>query len=235
MEGTIFAMIYKFSPSLMCMNFLDFKHQIDVLNLKADFFHIDIMDGHYVKNIALSPGLMEQIKGIIKIPMDAHLMIENPWDFLEMVAKAGAGFISPQAETISKDPFRTIKKIKELGCKAGIVLNPATTLESIRTYINLLDKVTFLTIEPGFAGQKFLIEVLEKIRQAKQWKEESGYKYMIEADGSCSKATFKVLEASGVEVFIVGYSGLFNLDNDIETAWNKMIDNFNTEVSSNNR
>lgn len=223
-------MRYKFSPSLMCMNFLKLKHQIDVLNLKADFFHVDIMDGHYVKNITLSPTFMEQIKRTVEIPMDAHLMVEYPDDFLEMTASAGASFISPHAETINKNAFHIINKIKELGCKAGIVLNPATPLESIKYYIHLLDKVTFLTVDAGFAGQKFITEVLDKIKQAKQWKEEYGYSYMIEADGSCRKDTFKILAESGVEVFIVGYSGLFNLDIDIETAWNKMVYNFKTEV-----
>lgn len=219
-------MDYKFSPSLMCMDLIELKKQIEILNNKADFYHIDIMDGHYVKNITLSPYFMEQIKGLAKVPMDVHLMVENPADFLEMVAGAGAGYITPHAETINKDAYRVISRIKDLGCKVGIALNPATPLEYIKHYIHLLDKITIMTVDAGFAGQQFIAEMLDKIRQAKEWKEKYGYTYLIEVDGSCNKNTFNALREAGTEVFIIGSSGLFGLDPDLNKAWEKMLLNF---------
>lgn len=223
-------MRYLFSPSLMCMNLMDIKHQIGVLNEKADLLHIDIMDGHYVKNITLSPFFMEQLKENVKIPMDVHLMVENPTDFIQMVKEAGASIISPHAETINKDAFRVINRIKSLGCKAGIVLNPATPLDYIQHYIHLVDKITIMTVDPGYAGQKFIPEMLDKIREAKILKEKFGYRYLIEVDGSCNTKTFRQLAEAGTEVFIVGSSGLFNLHSDLEAAWGMMMNNFNQEI-----
>lgn len=220
-----------FSPSLMCADLLNLQRQIEVLNSRAAFYHVDIMDGHYVKNITLSPMFIKQIKGICKIPIDAHLMLECPSDFIETVALAGADYISPHAETINKDAFRVIQTIKALGCKAGIVLNPATPLESIRHYLPLLDKVTILTVDAGFAGQKFIPEMLNKIEEAKKIKESHGYSYLIEVDGSCNEATYKRLLEAGTEVFIVGTSGLFHLDPDIEAAWEKMMTIFQEQTA----
>lgn len=221
-------MKYKFSPSLMCMNLIKLEEQITFLNKKADFYHVDIMDGHYVKNITLSPYFISQIKDIATIPIDAHLMAEHPSDFIGMIAEAGANMISPHAEIINKEAFRIIDMIKSHGCKAGIVLNPATPLEYIKHYIHLLDKITILTVDPGFAGQRFIPEMLEKIRQAKELKCRNGYSYLIEIDGSCNKKTFKALKEAGAEVFILGSSGLFNNDPDISTAWEMMMEQFNS-------
>ena len=216
-----------FAPSLMCADFLDLKNQIEILNERADIYHIDIMDGHYVKNFSLSPSLMEQLKPIAKIPMDAHLMVENPADFIDCVAKAGATYISPHAETINKDAFRILRTIKALGCKTGIVLNPATPVEYIKHYAGMLDKITILTVDAGFAGQTFITEMLDKIAEIKKLREQHGYSYLIEVDGSCNEKTFEKLATAGTDVFIVGSSGLFNLDADLKVAWDKMIASFN--------
>jgi D-allulose-6-phosphate 3-epimerase len=212
-----------FAPSLMCANFLDLKNQIEILNERADIYHIDIMDGHYVKNFSLSPAMIEQLKPIAKLPMDAHLMVENPADFLESVAKAGATYISPHAETINRDAFRIFRTIKSLGCKTGVVLNPATPLEYIQHYLGLLDKITILTVDAGFAGQTFIKEMLQKIETAKEIREKYNYSYLIEVDGSCNEKTFSSLAQAGTDVYIVGSSGLFNLDPDLSIAWEKMM------------
>lgn len=221
----------KFSPSLMCMDLTKFREQIEVLNTRADMYHVDIMDGHYVKNITLSPFFIEQLKRISTIPIDAHLMVENPADFVEMTARAGADYVSMHAETINKEAFRLINQIKELGSKVGIVINPATQIDIIFPYIHLIDKITVMSVDPGFAGQKFIKETLQKISQLKDLKVEHGYNYLIEIDGSCNEKTFKEIAAAGTEVFIIGTSGLFSLDEDIDKAWNKMMDTFNREVN----
>ena len=220
-----------FNPSLMCMDLLNIKEQLQILNTRADFFHVDIMDGHYVKNITLSPDFCRAIRPVCQIPLDCHLMVTTPDDFIEPLAKAGAGYICPHAETINADAFRIVNKIHSLGCKVGVVLNPATPVSYIRHYIHLLDKVTVMTVDPGFAGQPFIREMLEKISELKELKEEKGYGYLIEVDGSCNERTVGDLAKAGTEVFIVGTSGLFNLDKDLETAWDKMMDNFNKAVN----
>ncbi len=216
----------QFSPSLMCMDLLDIKNQIELLNTRADMFHVDIMDGHYVKNITLSPDFVKAIAPVCEIPMDCHLMVTEPSQYIESLANAGATYISPHAETINTESFRIINHIKSLGCKAGIVINPATPLSYINEYIHLLDKITIMSVDPGFAGQPFIREMLGKIEEAKCLKEENGYKYIIEIDGSCNERTFKELKEAGVEMFIVGNSGLFDLADNIPDAWDKMIENF---------
>lgn len=110
-------MEYKISPSLMCMSLIDIKQQLEVLNRRADMLHIDIMDGHYVKNITLSPFFIEQIRPHTPLILDVHMMVENPADFIEPIAKAGADFICPHAETINRDAFRIISQIRSLGKK----------------------------------------------------------------------------------------------------------------------
>lgn len=222
-----------FNPSLMCMDLLNIKEQLQILNTRADMFHVDIMDGHYVKNITLSPDFCKAIRPVCRIPLDCHLMVTTPDDFIEPLAKAGAGYICPHAETINADAFRIVNKIRSLGCRVGVVLNPATPVSYIQHYIHLLDKVTVMSVDPGFAGQPFIREMLDKIRELKTLKEEKGYGYLIEVDGSCNEKTFGDLAGAGTEVFIVGTSGLFNLDEDLAKAWDKMIDNFNRAVNQN--
>ncbi|MEY8353300.1 D-allulose 6-phosphate 3-epimerase [Lachnospiraceae bacterium 54-53] len=219
-----------FNPSLMCMDFLNIKEQIEILNTRADMYHVDIMDGHYVKNITLSPDFCKAIHPVCRIPLDCHLMVTDPDDFIEPLASAGAGYICPHAETVNADAFRIVNKIRSLGCKVGIVLNPATPVFYIRHYIHLLDKVTVMTVDPGFAGQPFIREMLDKIRELRTIKEEKGYDYLIEVDGSCNERTFGELAGAGAEVFIVGTSGLFGLDENLERAWEKMTENFNSAV-----
>jgi D-allulose-6-phosphate 3-epimerase len=216
----------EFSVSLMCVDYLNLKEQIAILNTRADSYHIDIMDGHFCKNITLSPDFMRTVKKIAKIPFDIHLMVENPNDFIDVVREAGADIISPHAETINTDAFRVITKIKTLGAKAGVVLNPATPLEYIKHYAGRLDLITIMTVDVGYAGQKFISEMIEKIRQCKEWKEKYNWNYKISIDGSCNAQTFKILRDAGAEVYIVGASGLFSLDADLNVAWDKMKANF---------
>lgn len=220
-------MDYIFSPSLMCMDLTKLKEQIDILNSRAGIFHVDIMDGHFVKNITLSPFFIEQMRPLTKLPIDAHLMVENPDEFIDVLKDAGTDYITIHAETIDRNAFRIINKIKDYGLKVGIALNPATPIGVIESYISKVDKITIMTVDPGFAGQPFIPEMVDKIEQLKRLKNSKGYKYLIEVDGACNSNTFKILKEAGCEVFIVGSSGLFNLDSDLQKAWQKMIENFN--------
>ena len=221
-----------FNPSLMCMDLLDIKKQTEILNERCDLYHVDIMDGHFVKNITLSPDFVAAFAKIAKKPIDCHLMCEYPDDYIETLAKAGATYICPHAETINSDAFRIINKIRALGCRVGVVLNPATPLSYIQNYIHKLDKITIMSVDPGFAGQPFIREMLDKIKEAKELKEKNGYKYLIEVDGSCNENTFRELSQAGTEVFIVGASGLFSKDKDLAKAWDKMIESYNKAVKT---
>ena len=216
------------SPSLMCMNLMEIKQQLSVLNSRADFLHVDIMYGHYVKNITLSPFFIEQIRPHTPVAIDLHLMVEHPNDFIEAVAKAGADYICPHAETINRDAFRVINHIRSLGKKVGIVLNPATPVSFIHHYIHLLDKITVMTVDPGYAGQPFIPEMVQKIQELKALKLAHGHRYLIEIDGSCNQRTYSTLLDAGAEVLIVGTSGLFTIHDDLATAWTMMRDSIDT-------
>ncbi|MCM1545058.1 MAG: D-allulose 6-phosphate 3-epimerase [Ruminococcus sp.] len=215
-----------FSPSLICMDLLEIKKQTEILNELCDFYHVDITDGHFVKNITLSPGFVSEFSQIALKPIDCHLMVEHPCDYIEPLAKAGAAFICPHAESMQNDAFRIIDKIRSFGCKPGVVLSPSTPLGFVRHYLSRIDKLTIMTADPGFAGQPFIPEMLEKISQARDIKEKYGYKYFIEAEGSCNEKTYKQLCHSGAEVFVVGTSGLFSKDRDLKKAWKIMQDEF---------
>lgn len=216
----------EFSASLMCMDFLKAKEQIEIMNDKLDMYHIDIMDGHFCKNITLSPDLIKVFHTVAKKPMDVHLMTTEPMDWIEIVAKAGATYISPHCETINTNAFRVMNLIKSLGCKTGVVLNPATPLSYVAPYLDRVDLLTIMSVDVGFAGQAFIEEVIDKIKEARHLREEKGYTYKIQIDGSCNKKTFKQLADAGAEVFILGSSGLFGLDEDLNKACSQMVMDF---------
>ena len=220
----------KFSPSLMCMDLTQFKEQITAMNKKADFYHVDIMDGNYVRNITLSPFFIENLKKITTVPIDVHLMVNPPEDIIPMCLEAGADIISFHPETANNKIFRLLNQIKDAGKKCGVVLNPATPAESIAEYAHLLDKVTVMSVDPGYAGQKFIPESLNKIRKLINMRKNNGYHYLTEIDGSCNEKTFGQIAESGVDVFIVGTSGLFSLHEDVSQAWDRMIEIFQRET-----
>ncbi|MGV6988582.1 D-allulose 6-phosphate 3-epimerase [Testudinibacter sp. P80/BLE/0925] len=210
------------SPSLMCMDLVKFKEQIEFLDKKVGYFHIDIMDGHYVPNITLSPFFVSQVNKISTKPLDCHLMVTNPENYIDDLAQAGCDMVTVHVETISGQAFRLFEKIRKLGMKVGLIFNPETSLEMAKYYLHKVDKVTVLTVDPGFAGQSFIPEMLDKIRELKQFREKNQLSYKIEIDGSCNPKTYGMLISAGADVLIVGTSGLFHNDPDIETAWNMM-------------
>jgi D-allulose-6-phosphate 3-epimerase len=198
-----------FSPSLMCINLLDIENQIDILNQHCMMHHVDVMDGHFAKNITLSADFVRAIRPIAKLPIDAHLMVTTPNDFINDFADAGANYISLQAETIQTDAYRTLRKIKDLGCKFGIVVCPATPLSLVEWYLDEVDILTIMTVDVGYAGQKFIPQMVRKVAQARQIMEEKGYHYIIQCDGAIGKDTYKLLYDAGARAFVMGTSGLF--------------------------
>ncbi|MCW9719059.1 ribulose-phosphate 3-epimerase [Avibacterium sp. 21-599] len=212
------------SPSLMCMDLLKFKEQIEFLDKAADYFHIDIMDGHYVPNLTLSPFFVQQVNRISTKPLDCHLMVTQPENYIDELAKSGCNMITLHVETISGQAFRLFEKIARLGMKIGLIFNPETPIEAAKYYLHKVDKVTVLTVDPGFAGQCFIPEMLQKIEELKRYRQQHHLNYLIEIDGSCNPKTFNRLIKAGADVLIVGSSGLFNNDPDISKAWQIMQD-----------
>lgn len=220
----------EFSVSLMCMDFLNIKEQMETLNDNMAMYHADIMDGHYCKNITLSPDLIKTFSGAATLPIDVHLMTTNPVDWIELCANAGVTYISPHAETINTDAFRIMNMIKNLGCKTGVVLNPATPLSFVEPYLNRIDLLTIMTVDVGFAGQPFIEEMLDKIKEAVRIREEKGYSYKIQVDGSCNKKTYKRLKEAGTDIFVLGSSGLFNLNKNLSKACEMAYEEFAEET-----
>ncbi len=220
----------QFAISLMCVDFLDIRRQLDILNRRADYYHIDLMDGHFCKNITLSPDIVAAVSRVAALPMEAHLMTTHPNDWLEPMARAGAKIISPHAETINTDAFRVFNRIEQLGCQKGVVLNPATPLDYARHYLGRMDIVTIMTVDVGYAGQPFIPEMLEKIEEAANFREKHGYRYLIQIDGACNARTFKRLNDAGADMYVMGSTGLFGLADDLNEAYDRMLADFSRET-----
>lgn len=149
-------------------------------------------------------------------------MVTNPSFWVQQLVDIKCEWICMHAEVLDGLAFRLIDQIHNANLKAGIVLNPETPIESIFPYIELLDKITIMTVDPGFAGQRFIEGTLDKIVALRNLREEKGYRYVIEMDGSSNRNSFKRIDAAGPDIYIVGRSGLFGLDEDIEKAWKMM-------------
>lgn len=218
------------SPSLMTMDLVQFKEQITFLNDKVGSYHIDIMDGHFVPNLSLSPWFIEQTRKLTHTEMSAHLMVMDPTFWVQKLIDIKCEVICIPAEKINGIAFRLIDQIHAAGLKAGVVLNPETPVSEILPYIDLLDKVTIMTVDPGFAGQRFLVKMLDKITELRRLREEHGYQYLIEMDGSTNKEHWKVIHDVKPDIYVIGRSGLFNLTDNIESSWQQMVAEFEEET-----
>jgi ribulose-phosphate 3-epimerase len=194
----------KIAPSILSADFSKLGEEILAVEKGgADYIHIDVMDGHFVPNITIGPLIVEAIRPITKLPLDVHLMIENPDQYIEAFAKAGADYITVHVEAC-RHLHRTIQNIKSYGIKAGVVINPATPVESIQHIIGDIDMVLLMSVNPGFGGQKFIPEVLPKIRKVKAMAEEKGVDLEIEIDGGVNSETAKLCINAGANVLVAG-------------------------------
>jgi ribulose-phosphate 3-epimerase len=192
------------APSILSADFTRLGEEITaVAKAGADVIHIDVMDGHFVPNITIGPLVVKAVRTITDLPLDVHLMIENADAYLEDFAKAGADWITVHVET-GYHLHRTIHRIKELGKKAGAVLNPATPLTSLEEILPDLDLVMLMTVNPGFGGQSFIESSLTKIRQLKKMIDDRGLNVGIEVDGGVSPKTIGSIAAAGANIFVAG-------------------------------
>lgn len=211
-----------FAPSLMCMDITNTQSELAAMNEHCDLYHVDIMDGHFVKNITLSAGFVRAIRDLAKLPIETHLMVENPAQFIEEMATAGADCITVHAETIQQNAFRILDQIKSLGCKRGVCLCPATPLASIEAYLDEIERVTVMTVDPGYAGSKFIPQMIDKVARLEQIRTERGLGFHIQCDGAIGAATYGPLYRAGASVFVMGSAGLFFGEGDLASKCKRM-------------
>lgn len=206
------------SPSLMCMSPLHVERDVHVMDKEFKLYHVDVMDGHFCPNMALTPPFANALRTISVLPIDVHLMVEDPTPIVEMLDLGPDDCLSFQAETIERNAFRLQDRVAERGNRFGVVLSPATPLVAIHHYMDRIDVLTIMTVDTGFTGQKFIPEILGKIEGAKRLRDEHGLKFKIQLDGQCNKSTFKTLYDTKADILIVGSSGLFSLDPSLPEA-----------------
>jgi len=200
------------ASSILTADFSNLSQQIRFTELGgADWIHCDIMDGKFVPNLTFGPVVVKAVKKITKLPIDVHLMIKNPDALLEKFIEAGANWVTVHQEEVVH-LNRTLTKIKELGAKAGVAINPSTPISSLAEVISLVDLVLILSVNPGFGGQKFIQSSMRKVQELSDLRFNSSSRFLIEVDGGISKNNIKELANAGCDVFVIGNS-IFGQDN----------------------
>jgi ribulose-phosphate 3-epimerase len=190
------------APSILSADFTRLGEQISACeSAGADWIHVDVMDGHFVPNLTMGPFIVEACRRATALPLDVHLMIEDPENLLEPFAKAGASHLTVHVETCA-DISQTLKTIHSLGCKAGVTLNPATSATTLREAIPTADLVLVMTVHPGYSGQTFMPEMLAKVAQVREMLDEAGNTAWLEVDGGISAANISAARQAGASAFV---------------------------------
>lgn len=206
----------KILPSILSADFANLEKDIKYMeSIGIDTFHIDVMDGNFVPNISFGFPIIESIRKITNTTFDVHLMIANPEQYVEQFCKIGADMVSFHIEA-TNHADRLLQVIKDNGKKAGIVLNPQTPIESIKYLLHKVDYVLIMTVNPGFGGQKFIPEMLNKIEELNSLRKVNNYDFLIEVDGGINSETSKLCRDKGVDLLVCG-SFLFNANDKVST------------------
>lgn len=194
----------KVAPSILAADFANLQSEIELVERAgADWIHVDVMDGHFVPNITMGALVVDAIRPHTKLPLDVHLMIEQPDQYIESFANAGADIITVHVEAC-RHLHRTLHYIKSFGLQCGVVLNPHTPISTIEHLLEDVDVVLFMTVNPGFGGQSFIPAVLQKVKALAELKEQRGLSFEIEIDGGVNKDTVKDCVAAGATVVVAG-------------------------------
>ena len=192
------------APSILSADFSRLGDEIKAVETAgADWIHADVMDGHFVPNITIGPLIVESVRRVTSLPIDVHLMIENPDNYIPAFAEAGASWISVHVEA-SVHLNRSVQLIRECGARPGVVLNPSTPVETLEWIIDNVDYVLIMSVNPGFGGQAFIRNSLEKIRALRQLIQRKNPKTLIEIDGGVNENTISEIAAAGVDAFVAG-------------------------------
>jgi ribulose-phosphate 3-epimerase len=197
------------APSILSADFAHLADEVAVVERGgADFLHVDVMDGHFVPNLTVGPPIVESLKKVTKLPLDVHLMMTNPDAFIAEFAAAGANYLTVHVEACPH-LHRTVQSIKEQGVKAGVTLNPATSLHTIEEILPEVDLVLIMSVNPGFGGQKFIASCLQKIAKARQMIDRIGSRALLEVDGGVKIDNAAQVIAAGADVLVAG-SAIFS-------------------------
>ena len=209
------------APSILSADFARLGAEVKAVEAGgAALIHVDVMDGRFVPNITIGPAVTAALRGVTQLPLDCHLMIEEPARFVEAFVEAGAEMVSIHVEA-ERHLHRTVSRIRELGAQAGVVLNPATPLEALRDILPDADFVLLMSVNPGFGGQKLIPGVLPKARQLREWITREGLDTRIEIDGGVHLDNLDEVAATGVDMIVAG-SAVFR-SGDVRGATEKMV------------
>ncbi len=201
----------RIAPSILSADFSKLGEEvIAVEKAGADYIHIDVMDGHFVPNITIGPLVVEAVRKVTCLPLDVHLMIDNPDNYLEDFVTAGSDLIGVHVEVVPH-LHRTVQRIKELGAMACVVLNPTTSLDTLEYILKDVDMVLIMTVNPGFGGQKFITAMLEKIKRLRKIIDSRGLDVDLQVDGGINMNTIADVAKAGADVFVAG-SAIFGSD-----------------------
>lgn len=197
---------YLISTSILSADFTRLGQQIsEAENAGVDWIHVDVMDGHFVPNLTMGPFIVNACRRVTQLPLDVHLMIESPESLLPAFAEAGASILTVHVETCP-NLHRTLQVIRELGCKAGVVINPATPVALVEPVLHMVDLVLVLSVNPGYSGQLFLPEVLPKIAHLRRQLEQINPTVWLEVDGGINSQTLPLVIEAGANVFVAAHA-----------------------------
>jgi ribulose-phosphate 3-epimerase len=206
----------KIAPSILSADFSKLAEEVKAVEQAgADYIHVDVMDGHFVPNITVGPIIVASVKGVTKLPLDVHLMISNPDDFIDDFVQAGANILTIHAEA-GYHLHRSLQHIRKAGAKPAVSLNPASPLSMIEYVLDDIDMVLLMTVNPGFGGQDFIPEVIPKIKRLREMIDKRGLDIELEVDGGIGPKTINRVSSAGADVFVAG-SAIFFTDDYAET------------------
>ena len=210
------------SPSILSADFSQLGNEIKKLEQGgADLIHVDVMDGHFVPNLTIGPPVIKNLRKYTKLPFDVHLMISPVHDYIENYANAGADIITIHPEA-TKNLKESIRLIKKFGKKVGVSLNPKTEIKTLIDEINNIDLVLVMSVNPGFGGQKFMPEILDKIKELKRIKDKNQYHFDIEVDGGINFSNSKKVLEAGADILVSGTTVFKENDGNIKTNIEKL-------------